>query len=89
MQALDTAWFSSTDSEILRPDRLMEQTDMGGTADKNYAGPYDFLFYRDDADNVAGGSPFLQEYSQDYIPFDRPINTSKNGILSQIYFLCI
>ena len=52
-----------------------ENNDMGsGGPDANYAGNYDFLFYRDDVDNDnGGGEPFLQTYTRDYLPFDRPV----------------
>lgn len=65
-------------------------TEVGGASavDKNYAGNYDFLFYRDDTANVVGpGQAYLQEYSKDYVPHDRPIDTTviANGIFHRLH----
>ncbi|XP_059096707.1 uncharacterized protein LOC131891200 [Tigriopus californicus] len=44
-------WFEQTDSEILRYDRLDEQTDIGTAVTEDYAGAMDYRWFLNEADN--------------------------------------
>ncbi len=62
--------FETTDSEILRRDKYMEKWDPipYHWSDTHYAGPFDFAFYENDANNLNSGKVYLQAAMYDVYP---------------------